>query len=124
MTPPPRTIGSFPKAAMLPKASTQAAAFIKKNPLFDGRGTVIAILDTGVDPGAPGLQITSDGKPKMINIIDCTGSGDVLMSAGVKADTGNTIVGKTGRILKLSDKWKNPTGEYKLGIKSLVREFH
>jgi tripeptidyl-peptidase-2 len=73
-----------------------------------------------VDPGAPGLQLTTDGKPKMINIIDCSGAGDVLLSAGVKADAGNKIVGKTGRTLFLSDKWKNPTGEFRLGIKSLV----
>ena len=51
--------------------------------------TCIVIL--GVDPGAGGLQITTDGKPKVIERIDASGAGDVDMSKIVEVSQMNSF---------------------------------
>lgn len=54
-----------------------AESFLKQHPEADGRGTIVVIMDTGVDPGLPGLLTTSEDKRKIIDVQDFSGSGDI-----------------------------------------------
>ena len=47
----------FPFHALLPKRETQVESFLRKYPDLDGKDTLIAIFDSGVDPGARGLTV-------------------------------------------------------------------
>ncbi len=56
---------------------TGVAEFIKQNPEYDGRGTIVIILDTGVDMGIDGLLKTTSGETKVIDVQDFTKQGDI-----------------------------------------------
>ncbi|MGB0592169.1 MAG: S8 family serine peptidase [Myxococcota bacterium] len=57
-----------------------AGEFTSKNASWDGRGVVIAVLDTGVDPSVPGMRTTSTGEIKVIEARDFSGEGDVSLT--------------------------------------------
>jgi tripeptidyl-peptidase-2 len=109
---------SFPVRKLIPKEEINSAIFLRQNPQFDGRGIVVAVLDTGVDPAAPGLQVTSDGKPKLLDIIDTTGSGDVDTSKVVTlSETEDYLFLLSGRKIKIPPHWKSYNKIFFLGIK-------
>ncbi|KAI8339132.1 hypothetical protein BC941DRAFT_422188 [Chlamydoabsidia padenii] len=125
-----KPINEYPAHGLMPKQDTQAASFLKKFPSHDGRNTVIAILDTGVDPGAAGMQVTTDGKPKIVDLVDCTGGGDVDTSTVVQAinkeingEQVSVIEGRSGRTLIVDPSWKNPSGDYRIGLKRAYELF-
>ncbi|KAG3007822.1 hypothetical protein JG687_00013916 [Phytophthora cactorum] len=112
---------SFPTASLLPKEETLADRFLQQYPDYDGRNAVVAIFDTGVDPGAIGLQTTPDGRPKIIDVVDATGAGDVDTSIVIEAKDGQLTLAN-GRMLTLNPEWKpSQDGKYHVGA---VAGFH
>jgi hypothetical protein len=108
----------------MPKDDTGGSRFLANHPTFDGRGVVVCIFDTGVDPGAAGLQTTSTGAPKIVDLVDCTGSGDVDCSVVRKtADDGVTIEGLHGAKLTVNRDWANPSGDWHVGARRLYELF-
>lgn len=113
-------------ADCMPKSEVGADAFLaSKGPNSNGKGTVVVVLDTGVDPACSGLRETPGGGPKLLDVRDCTGSGDVattiIRKAVTEEDGSMTIESASGgKKLKINPSWpKNPSGEYRVGCKRL-----
>ncbi len=62
----------------LPNVDINAPSFIRHHPTWDGRGVKIAVLDTGADPTAPGLQTTTTGGRKVTKMADYTNEHSVI----------------------------------------------
>lgn len=111
------------RSALIPKREVGADVFIAENPTYDGRGVVVAVFDTGVDPAAPGMAVTTTGERKVIDIIDGTGSGDVDTSKIVELSEEGTLDGLSGLTLTLPTNVTNPSGEFRIGIKTAAELF-
>ncbi|MBN2089466.1 S8 family serine peptidase [candidate division KSB1 bacterium] len=97
-----------------------ARQFIQQHPAWDGSGTIIFILDSGVDMGVSGLQKTSNGEVKIIDVVDFSGQGDVTLEVGTAKnnDLENFIEHPEG--FRLYDyhklKYKPANNEYLIGF--------
>jgi tripeptidyl-peptidase II len=92
---------------LMPLKNTAVDQFRAKHPTYDGRGVLIAILDTGVDPGVDGLITTSTGAPKIVELRDFSGEGSVALAPVTPAGDGTVAIGGhtlsgTGRIGRLT----------------------
>ncbi len=94
---------------------TGVSEFLSLHPEYDGRGTIIFILDTGVDMGIAGLQKTSTGETKVIDVRDFTGEGDIPIYEADE-DDGNFVNDDMGYFVKGADKIKAPDTEYFIGV--------
>ncbi|MEZ4411808.1 MAG: S8 family serine peptidase [Gemmatimonadales bacterium] len=109
-TPPP-TVPLAPADAAyakgwMPLAATGIPDFLALHPVWDGRGVLIGILDSGIDAGVPGLQRTPNGSPKLLDLRDFSGEGAVTLSPlspkGDSVRIGGITVGGMSRVRALS----------------------
>lgn len=52
----------------MPIGETGADAFTDANPMWDGRGVTVGVLDTGITLDHPALQTTTTGAPKIVDL--------------------------------------------------------
>jgi subtilisin family serine protease len=64
---------------LLPRRTVGAEQFVAAHPTYDGRGVLIAILDSGMDAGVPGLRTTTAGQPKLMDLRDFSSEGRVRL---------------------------------------------
>ncbi|HEU4682589.1 MAG TPA: S8 family serine peptidase [Gemmatimonadales bacterium] len=87
-------------------ASTGVDDFLRRHPTYDGRGVLIGILDTGIDPGIPGLERTSTGAPKLLDLRDFSDEGAVplrrVVAAGDSVEIDGRKLGGFGRVAALN----------------------
>ena len=78
---------------LMPLKSTGVDVFRAAHPTYDGRGVLIAILDSGIDPGVAGLIGTSSGAPKILDLRDFSGEGRIDLSPVVREADDRVRVG-------------------------------
>ncbi|MBC8144661.1 MAG: S8 family serine peptidase [bacterium] len=62
--------------------------FLLEHPTYDGRGVIVLVFDTGVDPSIPGVQKTTTGATKVIDAIDFSRSNVVKFDRAVASNGG------------------------------------
>ncbi|NOX57853.1 MAG: S8 family serine peptidase [Planctomycetes bacterium] len=82
--------------------------FLAKYPDHDGRGVVIAVLDTGVDPSIPGLTVNADGSVKVIDVQDFSGEGDIDIHRVRLDDAGGSVVNTDDDGVRISYRLPKP----------------
>lgn len=100
-------LGGEPKPVLSPKEAftrgwmplraTGVDDFLKSHPTYDGRGVLIGILDSGIDPSIPGLTTTTTGERKILDLRDFSGEGVVALAPVVPMGDQVTIAGRVLR---------------------------
>lgn len=81
----------------MPLRATGVDEFRRLHPAYDGRGVLIGILDSGLDPSIPGLGTTTTGERKLLDLRDFSGEGSVALTPLTPSGDLVTIAGHTLR---------------------------
>ena len=102
-----------PSWEVLSTATIGADRFLAAHPEWDGRGVLIAICDSGVELGLPGLQQTSDGKPKILDAREFSSEGRIELEKAERDsdERGEAVHGEDGRWLYGIDRLDPPPAE-------------
>jgi tripeptidyl-peptidase-2 len=82
---------------LMPLIPTGVPYFLQAHPTWDGRGVLIAILDSGIDPQVEGLKTTTNGQPKLLDLRDFSGEGRIALSRVTPSGDQVTVQGRTLR---------------------------
>ncbi len=86
--------------------ATRVPEHARQFPGADGRGVLIGILDSGIDLGTPGLQMTSTGDVKVLDLRDFSGEGRIalvpLTPSGDAVRVGPVTLSGFGRVRALN----------------------
>ncbi|MEE8251835.1 MAG: S8 family serine peptidase [Gemmatimonadales bacterium] len=94
-------------AGLMPLRAIGVASFLSRFPSYDGRGVIIGIMDTGLDAGLIGLQETSMGTAKLLDLRDFSREGlieltPIAPSPNGVVDVGGVTVSGFGRLARLA----------------------
>ena len=78
--------------SQLSLSTCKVDAYREAHPKHDGRGIVIAILDTGVEMDVAGLKETTTGEVKVIDVQDFSTQGDVEVKRAIWSENEDKIV--------------------------------
>ena len=98
----------------MPLGSTGVPGFLAAHPQWDGRGVLIAILDSGIDAGAAGLGTTSTSAPKILDLRDFSSEGAVPLTAALTR--GDTLMQSGHRLLGFTRVKSVTTGPWFAGF--------
>ncbi|WP_040884734.1 S8 family serine peptidase [Janibacter sp. HTCC2649] len=103
----------------MPIGDTGAAQFRAAHPTWDGRGTTIGIIDSGIDLAHPALQTTTTGERKVIDWVTAT---DPTFTNGVNNDDDptwldmSTLVSGSSFTVNGSTYTAPAAGSYRFGV--------
>ncbi|MBM7771924.1 subtilisin family serine protease [Actinokineospora baliensis] len=97
----------------MPTGDTNAAQFVNEHPTWDGRGTTVAIVDSGVDLDHPSLNKTSTGERKITDWVTYT---DPTFTDGVNNDDDPTWIQMSTPTTGPENGLPNESGALRYGV--------